>query len=154
MKRIFVLFLVVVMLVSSLALSSCDIIKKKLGLGTDGLVYRLNPDGETCTVIGLHNCMEDDIIIPKTYKGKTVTGIADKAFDGQSGVKSITIPNTVTDIGEDVFFGAENLTDIYFCHTLEELKNNNNKTEEETSNKKDDNRRINIYVDGELYFSY
>lgn len=110
MKRIFVLFLVVVILVSSLALSSCEdimnIFSSNTDEGSNGLVYRLNPDGETCTLVGTQNCMDTNIVIPSYFNGKKVTAIDEFAFSeyGQCKIENITIPKTVDLIHKHAFY--------------------------------------------------
>lgn len=151
MKKVLSLILLIVLLCSAFAFSSCDAFKNIFvstnDKGTEGLVYQLNADGDTCTVIGLQNCMESEIIIPQEYKGKTVTGIEDYAFHGENGITSITIPNTVTYVGKYAFSGANNLTDVYYLHTVEQMKNNTNVNK---NNEVSQRKPINIYVDGEL----
>lgn len=55
---------------------------------------------------------ETEVKIPSSLAGKPVSEIEDHAFDGCSSVKQITIPDTVTKIGEDAFTGAEALVKI------------------------------------------
>ena len=43
----------------------------------------------------------------------TVTKIGQGAFDGITGLTSITIPNSVTSIGDYAFYGCVGLTDLY-----------------------------------------
>ena len=61
----------------------------------------------------------ENIVIPSSYQGVPVTAIADDAFNryfdyfDMPQIKSITIPDSVTSIGEDAFFGSV-LTSIYY----------------------------------------
>lgn len=63
-------------LLLSVSLVSCfdGILKESVGLE-----FKLNDDGESYSVTGIGTCTDTDIVIPKTYKGKTVTGIGDRA---------------------------------------------------------------------------
>jgi hypothetical protein len=57
--------------------------------------------------ITAYNGTDSVIAIPSTITDNgveyTVTSIGDRAFDGNSDIKSVTIPNTVTNIGESAF---------------------------------------------------
>ena len=57
-----------------------------------------------------------DFVIPAsvTYKGTTyeVTGISERAFQGCSGITSISIPDNVTSIGSYAFSGCSGITSI------------------------------------------
>ena len=76
----------------------------------DFLVYRNNFD-DTLTLI--NHTIEPDyysedyvqapIVIPETIHGKTVTSVADYALLGTTHPSSVTIPGTVTSIGEYAF---------------------------------------------------
>ena len=82
----------------------------------DGITYRLN-DGGTATVIAkTSGKYSGDIIIPSnvTYGQETytVTGIGEKAFYRCTGLKSITIPDSVESIGASAFEGCSSLTSI------------------------------------------
>ena len=56
------------------------------------------------------------IVIPETvtYNGTTysVTSIGSSAFDGCTGLKSVTSPNSVTSIGDYAFYKCSGLTSI------------------------------------------
>ena len=78
--------------------------------GTDGLAYYPLPDGTYA--VGKGNTMYlEEIVIPSTYKGKAVTALADNAFL-EAKVKSITIPDSVTSIGDRAFSSCYSLTSV------------------------------------------
>jgi hypothetical protein len=52
--------------------------------------------------------------IPGTLDGLPVATIADYAFSGESGLTSVTIPNSVTTIGPSAFSGCTGLRGLYF----------------------------------------
>lgn len=70
-------------------------------------------------VIGIGNCDSSDIEIPKKHNGVTVTEIAEKAFERNSNITSVKIPNGVTSIGSQAF---------YYCDSLKTLELSNNIT--------------------------
>ena len=45
----------------------------------------------------------DTIVIPETHNGKAVTTILENAFNGAINLKSITIPNSITTVGDHAF---------------------------------------------------
>lgn len=53
-----------------------------------------------------------DVTIPSRYKGKPVTVIDPVAFYNNSAVTSVTIPDSVTSIGDDAFVNCPQLTNI------------------------------------------
>ncbi|MFI3255762.1 MAG: hypothetical protein R3Y63_15770, partial [Eubacteriales bacterium] len=50
---------------------------------------------------------EEDVLIPETFQGEPVVEIGERAFDGDfmnpTLMKTLTIPNSVTKIGEHAF---------------------------------------------------
>lgn len=53
------------------------------------------------------------VTIPETINGLPVRRIGDYAFTFQSGLSSVTIPNTVTNIGVRAFADCSGLTDVF-----------------------------------------
>jgi len=53
------------------------------------------------------------VTIPDTINGLSVTGIGDSAFFG-FGLTSVSIPNSVTNIGDEAFFYCFQLTAVFF----------------------------------------
>ena len=75
------------------------------------------------------SCSEDAkgfLTIPDTYNGKSVVGIGNNAFYGRNLLTSITIPDSVTKIGDDAFRNCTglrsiNITDIAAWFNIEFL---------------------------------
>lgn len=82
--------------------------------GTKNVTFSLNEDGKTVSVYSIY-MNETATKIPSSIKvnGKSykVTSIGEYANEGTK-LKSITIPSTVTTIGEKAFKGAKNLKTI------------------------------------------
>ena len=55
---------------------------------------------------------DGEVTIPAGYNGKAVTAIGRRAFYNCSGLYCVTIPASVTRIGEESFMGCESLTDV------------------------------------------
>ena len=68
-----------------------------------GLKYSLNTDEKGYTVVGIGYCEDTDLVIPATYRGLPVTAIGSKAFESVRSFKSVSIPASVTTIGEKAF---------------------------------------------------
>lgn len=60
--------------------------------------------------ISLGRNLQKDVSIPSEYNGKPVMRIGDDAFSHCLDLTSITIPNSVTSIGDCAFYGCSSLT--------------------------------------------
>src|SRR5262245_19019946 len=60
------------------------------------------------------------IAIPAAINGLRVTAIGDHAFDSYTGLTSVTIPNTVANIGVQAF-SASGLTDITIPNSVTKI---------------------------------
>ena len=91
---------------------------KRFEFTVDVVRYSVNDDNTTVTVAGypLGSKPTGDLTIPEsvTYGGISypVTSIDDWAFDGCSGLTSVTIGNSVTEIGNSAFSGCSGLTSV------------------------------------------
>ena len=72
-------------------------------IGSSELIYNLNEDGKSYSVVGLSSYTETDIVIPKFHNGLLVTIIESDAFK-YSGLTSIIIPESVTQIKSEAFY--------------------------------------------------
>lgn len=75
-------------------------------------------DGTNCTLKGFAAEAEKSdkiqLSVPAEYEGKPVTKIADKAFQNEKRITSLTLPDSITDIGEAAFNGCTALESITF----------------------------------------
>ena len=72
------------------------------------------------TYVGENNV----VVIPETIGGAKVVEIKEKAFEGCDFVTSITIPNTVTNIGENAFLGTS-IKEQYYNNLKYNVLSNN-----------------------------
>ena len=70
-----------------------------------------------CTATG-------DVTIPEFFDGQFITGIGDNVFKDNTGITSISIPNTVTSIGNSAFEGCTSLTSIIIPSSVETIGDN------------------------------
>ena len=96
------------------------------------LVYQENTDG-TLTVIGVTDPFIMICSIPEKYEGKTITIINDYAFSELSYLHVISIPSTITRIGECVFKSSSYIDSIIVAE-----ENKNYKTIENVLYSKDE----------------
>ncbi len=79
--------------------------------GSEGLVYRVNDDGASVTLISSGTCEELLVNIASTYDGLPVTAIGDGAFTAAE-CKTVTIPSSVISIGVGAFASCTNLVSV------------------------------------------
>ena len=90
--------------------------------GSEGLEYKLNNDLITYSVVGLGECAETDIIIPKDYNGLPVTEILGRAFRG-TNITSIKIPSNITEIKTIAFHNCSELKRVDIAYGLTKIGN-------------------------------
>jgi hypothetical protein len=72
--------------------------------------YSLLNNGAEVEITGYHGA-GGAVVIPSTINGKPVTSVGDYSFESCTTLTSITIPNSVTSIGDDAF-SCSNLASI------------------------------------------
>ncbi len=78
---------------------------------TKGLFFKLNENGDYTVSVGNANNVSS-IVIPEEYNGKPVVAIDNDAFYECTNVVSITIPETITSIGNRAFSGCVRLVEV------------------------------------------
>ena len=80
-----------------------------------GVAYELNDDSTAYVVVGLCNVTTKDIVLPKSIGGRDVVGIKAYAFKGYDNIESVSIPESMTNIGDYAFYGCSTLNKITFA---------------------------------------
>jgi len=80
-------------------------------LATANMTFANSPSGYKLTA---YNGTDKNIIIPATYNGSPVVGIADRAFINNDNLVGVSIPKSVKEIGYRAFLGCDNLSNVVF----------------------------------------
>ncbi len=81
--------------------------------------YQTDDNGNAA--ITAYSGTEENLTIPSTLDGHTVTAIGSYAFNGCSSLKRVVLPSTVTRIGEHAFNYCGNLSEINIPSNLQEV---------------------------------
>ena len=76
------------------------------------LLFILRTDGTYAVKAGDKAASVESIEIPDTYQGKPVVRIEDDAFSKLNALKSVTLPNSITEIGNRAFYNCTSLNTI------------------------------------------
>ena len=97
---------IVLSLIMTLSVFSSTMLVKAAdsSVGTMGLTYELNDDGQSYTVTGSSEVICGELIIPDTYNGKPVTAVGKYAFSGCLSIDSIVVGANVTTIEAYAFY--------------------------------------------------
>ncbi len=83
-------------------------------------VYADNEDNTyTVSLNSAYTRTITDLVIPSHRKGKLVTQIAAESFLNKTTIKRVTIPASVTAIGENAFSGCTGITEVYYSGNVE-----------------------------------
>ena len=114
MKKLLMFFATVLLMFSLGACNPATTDGKDSTAGVEdaqGLVFYPQDDG-TYVVGGGNAKYMKNITIPETYRGGAVVAVEENAFKDFTVLEKISIPNTVTMIGQGVFSGCTALKEI------------------------------------------
>ena len=77
---------------------------------TPGLEYRL--EDEEAVITGGNRYLPEELVIPDTIRGLPVTRIEKDAFYHEETLTSVTLPESLTEIGQSAFMGCSHLISI------------------------------------------
>ena len=83
-------------------------------IGKDTWIVNVEEDGVVGITLKETSSVENSCVIPKKVHGYTVNCISEKAFANKDmkGYKKVVIPNSVVKIEEDAFSGCEKIEDV------------------------------------------
>ena len=112
MKKISLFLSVVLVFCMVIPLVSCESSKLEFALvsGTDGYC-----------VVSRGNNKDTEIVVPETYRGKSVIAINTDAFRGQTDIVKVTLPDSIETIGINAFEGCSSLANINTPSSLKEI---------------------------------
>ena len=85
---------------------------------TSGLKFELNFNRDGYVVTGINGNRSQIIMVPPTYSGLPVTEIGDYAFNLNSTIKYVKLPETVTKINDYAFFGCTSLVEVVHNNSI------------------------------------
>lgn len=88
---------------------------------SSGLIFALNEDKLSYSVIGMGDCKDSHVTIPEVHMGLPVTAVGENAFAGCEKLEGVTIPNGITVIGRSAFEGCFALATVELPDSLETI---------------------------------
>ena len=80
--------------------------------------FEYQPIDSTHAEITAYHGLSTDVVVPAEIDGIPVTSIGESAFEGNSSITSVTIPDGVINIGESAFQDCISLTSITFLGSV------------------------------------
>ena len=100
---------------------ACGYEMKKSSIASKGLEYLLNDEGTKYAVNSIGSCTDKDIVIPDTNNGIPVVGILRGAFEGNTEITSVVLPDSVIIVYENAFAECTALESITLGNELKEI---------------------------------
>ena len=92
-------------------------VQSSVASASDAWKYRTYRDGVT---ISKYLGTDNDVVIPNEIDGKPVTRLDGGLFEGKA-ITSVEMPDTIIDIGYNVFEDCDKLTDVKLSNSIKEL---------------------------------
>ena len=89
-----------------------------------GLWMSYNSYYDGYQVVGIGECTDEHIVIPKLYKGFPVVAIKDMAFRDNRNIKSVVLPDSIVAIGDYAFFQCNNLRSVKMGDSVTSIGSN------------------------------
>ncbi len=81
--------------------------------------YAVSEDGHyEITGYDLNTAVEHEVVIPETIEDVLVTSIADDAFKSITSITAVTVPSSVTHIGEFAFYDCDKLAKVTLADSV------------------------------------
>lgn len=109
--RVVTIIIAVILLLAVAGACAWLLLKKDGGSDDDSLFIC---DGSTITSLTAHGKTFSAIIIPDKIDDVAITAIGKDAFSGNTKITSISIPSSVTSIGDGAFNGCSALATVFF----------------------------------------
>ena len=93
---------------------------KSSATSASGLIFGMNEDNASYSLVSIGTCSDTIIDIPSEYNGYPVTKISSGAFQNSS-VTSITMPDSIEQISERAFYGCTSLASVCLSNSLKEI---------------------------------
>lgn len=88
--------------------------------GYDDILYYRNLSDGTITIAGMVNEDIEDVYIPESIDGKTVTEIDARAFKGEH-IEYLSMPSTITTVEKKAFYNCEELEMVKLSDNLQAI---------------------------------
>ncbi len=100
------------------ALAICLILAVAATADTNDFTFSLNASGNGY-IVTAYLGSASSVEVPGWYNGMPVTGIGAGAFMGNTTIVSVSLPDTVTELGAQAFKNCTSLKDVTYYHASE-----------------------------------
>ncbi len=95
--------------------------KKEAIANVDGFILHLSEDEKYYSVAG-YDGYEENLSVPSEYSELPVLKIGESAFENNTEILSVILPNTLKTIGKQSFSGCTNLSSITIPYGVEDME--------------------------------